>query len=431
VRVTFERAAVDEGCAEQGSEFDEFKQHERTPGGGDILALTLLSDADIEAIFAQFDSDEEGEMNVFQLGGALAATLGRPVTTREIWAMLSNGELEGESSVNVEQFVTLLRAFDWLDPSQRDELPDNVFEHIFRDEKLGFGFQVDDESGFVKVSKVVNANLSGIIELDDKIVAINGAPLGVDEDPQVRILRRYDFSHSHVLTPCVRRARVPVCQDLVQRLRPLSRPLRITFERTLDEDYDSVGFSGGGGGGSGGGYPAGQHEAVYLSGLSDGRVGQVFSEFDRDGSGDLDTFELADALGAILGRPATTREVWGVISHGELEGDAALSLEQFDAVLRSFDWADPALAEPLPDAVFECTFADEKLGLAVVVDEGGAVLVSRLGSSGQLSGVVEVDDQVIAVNGAPIGFMENAKVIVGGLCAMCRTAVEIGIFIPW
>jgi len=193
-------------------------------------------------------------------------------------------------------------------------------------------------------------------------------------------------------------------QEFIQRLQPLRRPLRITFERNMEDDDESM---------------AEEHKSVYLSDLGDERVAEVFARHDRDGSGGLDTFELAGALAEVLGRPATTREVWAVISHGELEGDASLSLEQFAYVLGSFDWADPALREELPDSVFECTINEARLGLAVRVDGGGAVMVTRVESE-LLEGVVEVDDQVVAVNGAPIGVVPDSKALAARLRSLPR-----------
>jgi len=184
MRITFERP--DEGAVDKIADFDEFKQL----FSQDIPALSSWSDAQIAAAFGRFDRDGSGNIDTFELAAALGTLLGRPATTREVWAIVSHGELKGEKSIDLELFSALLRTFGWNDQGLLEDLPYNVFEHTFTEEKLGIAFHVDVESGFVVVAKVLNEALTGLVEVKDRILAVNGAPIGIDEDPRVRCVRK-------------------------------------------------------------------------------------------------------------------------------------------------------------------------------------------------------------------------------------------------
>ena len=88
----------------------------------------------------------------------------------------------------------------------------------------------------------------------------------------------------------------------------------------------------------------------------------------------------------------------------------ALSFEQFEALVRTFDWQ-AAHDAPLPDNQFELDFPDQSLGFAVQdVPSRGTIVVSRL-TNRALSEQLSLGATVLAVNGAPLGHVTDPGVL--------------------
>ena len=168
----------------------------------------------------------------------------------------------------------------------------------------------------------------GKIWLGDTVLAINGAPLGWVTDHKV----------------------------LAEKVKPLSRPVKVTFRREFREDEMSVASVGNGKSavtfdevapGAGG-------SASEVTSATTGSVPvtvttkawsfedtfEVFSKFDRDGSGDLDAFEISPALEELLGRHPSTRLIAELMDRysGNHHG---LNLDEFITMMSEFDWEDP------------------------------------------------------------------------------------------
>jgi hypothetical protein len=285
--------------------------------------------------------------------------------------------------------------------------------------------------------------LQGVLFVRDRIVAVNGAPLGRVTDPAA----------------------------LANKLGPLRRPVKITFER----------FDRTGGGGGGGGDLATSVFAEDFRDLSVGRLVSVFRKFAAAASGTLDTFELGGALAAVRGAAPTSRQVAELLAalrrdavdeyDGGRAGGAPLTLVAFAHLALAFG---PALeaapfgparrAAPFgpargaaPDAasprakgednddeydeyddeydddvhdgggdegssdaddptglgvgVYELTFAHETLGFRVrSVASEGALVVSHV-TDPALAQVVGLRDAVVAVNGVALGAVADPRAV--------------------
>jgi hypothetical protein len=143
--------------------------------------------------------------------------------------------------------------------------------------------------------------------------------------------------------------------------------------------------------------------------LSDERISEVFLKFDHDNSGDLSKFELSNAVTELLGKPPTTTQVAAMLEVAHSNG-LGLSLSSFAFLVRNFDWEANELQEGLGADVYEVSFPNPSLGFVFrFVPERGIVVVSNISAS-SLEGGIGVNDTLLAVNGAPLGFISDPKV---------------------
>jgi hypothetical protein len=237
-------------------------------------------------------------------------------------------------------------------------------------------------------AQVNDPALQGVVFVRDRIVAVNGAPLGRVTDPAA----------------------------LANKLGLLRRPVKITFERFDTSAGDAAASD-----------QAAENDAVSPAELSTARIAQVFAQYGSAGSGDLDTFELAYAVEALTGRAPPSSEVAALVqAAGAVANKNVLTLAQFTFLVRSFDWAGSArmhnsvaseraaAASGLGLRQYEHTFASESLGFRVQRSCGaskGRLVVSAL-TAPALAGRVAPGDVIVAVNGAPMGFVTDPKVSV-------------------
>jgi hypothetical protein len=281
---------------------------------------------------------------------------GHVPSTALIGAMVEfSGAKNTNNVLKYDQFLKLVRHFDWEAEEHQAGLPEGLFEVTFPDKSLGFSVQEVSGKGMIAVSKVFAEALKGKLSLGDTVLAINGAPLGFVTDPKV----------------------------LGQKVGPLRRPVRITFEKMK---------------------PPNPAE------LTDERISDIFMQFDADGSGDLNTFELYHAVTEMLGCAPSSAVIGAMVAHAGAVGNV-LKLEQFSKLVHSFNWDDPTLKEGLPEGHFEIVFKARGLGFGVAPVEGkGTIAVSRIGDKHLLK-VLSLGDTVVAVNGAPLGFATDPKVL--------------------
>jgi hypothetical protein len=290
--------------------------------------------------------------------------------------------------LTLDDFERLVHTFSW-DEDEADAattgLGPRVYELEFGDQKLGFRVRNVPERGIIVVSQVSSPLIRDFVGVEDSVLAINGAPLGYVTDHEV----------------------------LAKKIGALGRPVRITFARYQADDNLVLQTS------------VADVEAAraaralgvmddYMANtprsLSDGQILEVFTSFDRDASGDLNTFELSNAVAALLGRPTSTREIWAMVESVGKEGSTSLTLEEFRSVINFFDWDAEDLKEGLPGNLFEHTFAHDKLGFGFQVHaESGQVTVSKVAAP-SLDEILCVGDSMIAINGAPIGIVDDTKV---------------------
>ena len=114
-----------------------------------------------------------------------------------------SGATANENKLSPEQFSHLVRTFDWSSESLVSSLGESVYEVVFEDDSLGFRVRSVPDRGIIVVSKVGAEKLVGVVHENDTVLAVNGAPLGFVTEHKV----------------------------LQRKIKPLRRPVRITFER--------------------------------------------------------------------------------------------------------------------------------------------------------------------------------------------------------
>ena len=315
-----------------------------------------LNDDRIRDIFNQFDANASGDLDTFELFHAVEEMTGHPPSTVLIGAMVDfAGASETNNALDLDQFMKLVRQFDWEAEEHAVGLPEGLYEVDFPNQSLGFSVQKVPGKGMISVSKIGPAELKNELSIGDTVLAVNGAPLGVIEHPS----------------------------ELGKRVGPLRRPVRITFEKMKPPN------------------PAD---------FSDERIADIFNQFDVDGSGDLDTFELYHAVAEVSGRAPSTAIIGAMVKFVAADNNV-LSLEQFSTLVHAFNWDDPSLKDGLPEGHFEVTFNDKGLGFAVATDEKkGTMIVSRIGNQ-HLRKVLNLGDNVVAINGAPLGFVTDPAML--------------------
>jgi len=168
-----------------------------------------MSDELLHELFMRYDVNESGNMDTFELASAVGEVLGHVPTTAQVTAMVEAAGAE-HGTLTLNQFSFLVRSFNLEDDVVVEETIEQhmapTYEVEFRDSKLGFHVKNYPARGVVVVSRVDNPELEGVIGVHDTVHAVNGAPLGFVTDS------RY----------------------LQERISPLPRPVKITFERYLD-----------------------------------------------------------------------------------------------------------------------------------------------------------------------------------------------------
>uniref|UniRef100_A0A7S2CIF3 EF-hand domain-containing protein n=1 Tax=Florenciella parvula TaxID=236787 RepID=A0A7S2CIF3_9STRA len=169
-----------------------------------------------------------------------------------------------------------------------------------------------------------------------------------------------------------------------------------------------------------------------LKDLTDAQISDVFNRFDTDLNGYLDTFELADAVNELTGQVLSTGQTMHLVEKYELantERDPPNSLTEleFGDMVRTIDWDSDdwrkAGGSPLRGTVatsgadqpngtpYEVVFEQNTLGFRVRTDTTrGLVVVNQVTDPLNL-GVIFVGDLLVAVNGAPLGYILDHKVL--------------------
>mmetsp|Transcript_28461 Transcript_28461/g.63541 ORF Transcript_28461/g.63541 Transcript_28461/m.63541 type:complete len:516 (-) Transcript_28461:74-1621(-) len=150
-----------------------------------------------------------------------------------------------------------------------------------------------------------------------------------------------------------------------------------------------------------------------MSDLSEAKVAEVFARFDADHSGDLDTFELSSAIEGLFGSPPGTKQIMAIVAAAGTTTNT-LDMAQFKDLARKFGKGhfDRVSDEIGADQYFyEHSFGKPSLGFGVRnIPELGTIVVSKI-SDPDLVGAIEIGDTVIAVNGAPLGWIKETRVL--------------------
>ena len=124
----------------------------------------------------------------------------------------------------------------------------------------------------------------------------------------------------------------------------------------------------------------------------------------------MDTFELAAAVAEITGQQPSTKQVHAMVAMADANKSNTLSLKEFEALVRKFDW-DGDYSGNLSEGTYELQFPNRSLGFRVFnVPERGTIAVSILNDP-SIVGKVGLRDTVLAVNGAPLGFIKDSKIL--------------------
>ena len=347
--------------------------------GVDVLAaraITSLTAEDFQVVFRKFDADGSGDLDTFELAGAVNEILGRQPSTSQVTAMVKAAGADKTNSLSLETFETLCRTFDFS-ATENEALDETLYEHVFTDDKVGFRIQNVAELGIIIVRSLTNLALDGVVGISDTIMAINGAPLGFVTDHRI----------------------------LGKKLGGLKRPVRITFQR-----YDASKHIYG---------HAHRHDETKerapkdedFQKLSSSRIQEVFFKFDVDGSGDLDTFELAAAVAEITGQQPSTKQVQAMVKLSAADKSNTLSLGEFETLVRTFDWKGDYSGK-LGPGIFEVVFSQMSLGFRVKnVPSRGIIAVSKIVDPTLGDRGLGANDTILAINGAPLGFVTHAMVL--------------------
>ena len=216
----------------------------------------------------------------------------------------------------------------------------------------------------------------------------------------------------------------PWYQFVQQKIEALGRPVRITLERAVPDDQDD--------GVDGGGSVASKSRSRSTTGSPSRGGGEVeaearavFARFDRRACGYMESFELAAAVQVLTGAVPSAAAVEAMVAFVSVER-YRLSFAQFLRIATSFDFAAhaggaAATARPARGGRagkaaamgqrYELECCGRSLGFRVrCVEKRGALVVSRV-LDPNLSTAVSVNDRLLAVNGAPLGFVTNARAL--------------------
>jgi Ca2+-binding EF-hand superfamily protein len=179
---------------------------------GATTTVMELTENQIQACFTKYDADSSGDLDTFELSNAVTELLDGVVpTTSQVMAMVALSGAQ-DNKLTREQFSSLIQRFDWGSAAATAALGSSFYEHVFPDTSLGFRVRSVAGRGLIVVSKVVDPSLAGFISENDTVLAVNGAPLGFVTDHKV----------------------------LQEKIKPLRRPVRVTFEKYAESSGLSV-----------------------------------------------------------------------------------------------------------------------------------------------------------------------------------------------
>jgi len=172
-----------------------------------------LTEDQIQACFTKYDADSSGDLDTFELSNAVTELLNGVVpTTSQVTAMVALSGAQ-DNKLSRDQFSSLIKHFDWSSAAATAALGDLTYEHIFQEKSLGFRVRSVAGRGIIVVSKVVEPSLAGVVNENDTVLAVNGAPLGFVTDHKV----------------------------LQEKIKPLRRPVRVTFQKYVEGSSDAMG----------------------------------------------------------------------------------------------------------------------------------------------------------------------------------------------
>jgi len=154
--------------------------HQLTPTTPSTMAPRYITDERIKVTFEDFDALASGDLSIFYFASALTKLVGRRIESRQLFAIMEASEVRSRSeklySFTLPEFVDFVRTCDW--DMANHQFGDSVCEHSFHEASLGFRIVFVPERGAIHVHEISDSSLSGTIQVNDSIVAINGAPVG-------------------------------------------------------------------------------------------------------------------------------------------------------------------------------------------------------------------------------------------------------------
>ena len=161
--------------------------------------------------------------------------------------------------------------------------------------------------------------------------------------------------------------------------------------------------------------------ASSISRMDASEIEDIFRKYDVDKKGELDTFKLSNAIADLMNRVPTTVQVVNMIAGivkdaaESAEGipleNNALDFEQFTRLCKHFDWESNDFLNCLQDSMYEIEFSKPQLGFRVKnVQARGLIVVSKV-EDPELEGKIKQNDTIVAVNGAPLGYVTDHKVL--------------------
>jgi len=352
--------------------------------------LTLDS---IKSVFEEFDKEKSDGLDTFDLFDALEKLWGQQPTTAQVTAMIESLGAYETNRLTLEQFLEA-QSTDWSDiPS--DGFDD--FEITFSKASLGFDIWFDEQSEHIEVNNVLDPDVKGELAAGDTITAVNGAPLGLVNHPKL----------------------------LQEKVKNLKRPLRIAFMRPLikkvaqvDEIGENIPVEHLMEANSGAKVDDSNVEAIIepspdatvdVASSTADKIKVVFSSFDKNDSGELDTFNLGHAIQAIRGQLPSTPQIMAMIETLKVFETGKVTFQQFIDVLAT-DWSSITTADGIEDAYVVSVEKDE-LGFDVSFDElnGRLTIVEVVDSD--LRSQVTVNDVLLAINGVPLGFISDLSAV--------------------
>ena len=169
---------------------------------------------------------------------------------------------------------------------------------------------------------------------------------------------------------------------------------------------------------------------AHMKDVSPHTCSATLDKYDRDGSGSLDTFELSGAIGELLGRAPSTSEVVKMVEASGARNNH-LTVAQFASLVRTFDFvaaaaaAAPGFPKPaLLAGTFEVTFSEPSFGIQLVSREG-KIVVGRVGTGAHVASKLAPGDEVVCINGSPLGAVKTDKELGAKLKALPKVPASL------